>query len=290
MKGKWHPINSIIFFIIVLFYTMYATNLVITGISLLSSLIAFLLLHRGEKKRKILLFYLFVGIIIIVTNPLFGQNGETILFNIGKYKYTLESLIYGGYASMMIISILLWFGCYNKIITADKFLYLFGKVAPSTSITLTMGMRFIPEFLKRGKRIRQAQKNIGITSSDFKGKVVNASKQLSILVSASLENSMEVSNSMKARGYGLTKRTNYSIYRFRYNDLFQLVIQILYMIIMIMSIIFKYTDYVYYPKLDKIDLGNERIILYIVTLLFMLLPSIKEIWEDLKWKFLESKI
>ena len=290
MKGKWHPINSIIFFIIVLFYTMYATNLVITGISLLSSLIAFLLLHRGEKKGKILLFYLFIGIIIIVTNPLFGQNGETVLFNIGKYKYTLESLVYGGYASMMIISILLWFGCYNKIITADKFLYLFGKVAPSTSITLTMGMRFIPEFIKRGKRIRQAQKNIGITSGNLKGKVVNASKQLSILVSASLENSMEVSSSMKARGYGLNKRTNYSIYRFRYNDLFQLVIQILYMIIMIMSIIFKYTDYVYYPKLDKIDLGNERIILYIVTLLFMLLPSIKEIWEDLKWKFLESKI
>ena len=128
MKGKWHPINSIIFFIIVLFYTMYATNLVITGISLLSSLIAFLLLHRGKKKVKILLFYLFIGIIIIVTNPLFGQNGETILFNIGKYKYTLESLVYGGYASMMIISILLWFGCYNKIITADKFLYLFGRL------------------------------------------------------------------------------------------------------------------------------------------------------------------
>lgn len=290
MKGKWHPINSIIFFIIVLFYTMYATNLVITGISLLSSLIAFLLLHRGEKKGKILLFYLFIGIIIIVTNPLFGQNGETILFNIGKYKYTLESLVYGGYASMMIISILLWFGCYNKIITADKFLYLFGKVAPSTSITLTMGMRFIPEFIKRGKRIRQAQKNIGITSSNFKGKVVNASKQLSILVSASLENSMEVSNSMKARGYGLNKRTNYSIYKFRCGDFVQLVIQLLYIVIMIMSIIYKYTDFVYYPKLDKIDLGNERIILYIVTLLFMLLPSIKEIWEDLKWKFLESKI
>ena len=76
MKGKWHPINSIIFFIIVLFSTMYATNLVITGISLLSSLMTFLLLHRGEKKGKILLFYLFIGIIIIVTNPLFGQNGE----------------------------------------------------------------------------------------------------------------------------------------------------------------------------------------------------------------------
>ena len=74
MKGKWHPINSIIFFIIVLFYTMYATNLVITGISLLSSLIAFLLLHRGEKKGKILLFYLFIGIIIIVTNPLLSDT------------------------------------------------------------------------------------------------------------------------------------------------------------------------------------------------------------------------
>lgn len=290
MKGKWHPINSIIFFIIVLFSTMYATNLVITGISLLSSLTTFLLLHRGEKKGKYLLFYLIIGIIIIVTNPLFGQNGETVLFNIGKYKYTLESLVYGGYASMMIVSILLWFSCYNKIITADKFLYLFGKVAPSTSITLTMGMRFIPEFLKRGKRIRQAQKNIGITSSDFKGKVVNASKQLSILVSASLENSMEVSNSMKARGYGLNKRTNYSTYKFRCGDFVQLVVQLLYIVIMIMSIIYKYTDFVYYPKLEKIDLGNDRIILYIVTFLFMMLPSIKEIWEDLKWKFLESKI
>lgn len=290
MKGKWHPINSIIFFIIVLFYTMYATNLVITGISLFSSLVTYLLLYRGEKKGKFLLFYLFIGLIIIITNPLFGQNGETVLFNIGKYKYTLESLVYGGYASMMIISILLWFSCYNKIITADKFLYLFGKVAPSTSITLTMGMRFIPEFLKRGKRIRQAQKNIGITSSNFKGKVTNASKQLSILVSASLENSMEVSNSMKARGYGLNKRTNYSIYRFRCSDFIQLILEILYLAVMIISIVFKYTDFSYYPKLDEMNLGFEIIILYGLTLLFMMLPSIKEIWEDLKWKFLESKI
>ena len=292
MKGylKWHPINSIIFFIIVLFYTMYSTNLVITGISFLSSLICFLLIFRGEKRIKSLLFYFLIGIIIIVSNPLISQNGETILFNIGKVSISYEAIVFGIYSAMMLISILIWFNCYNKMITADKFLYLFGKILPSTSITLTMGMRFIPEFLKRGKRIRQAQKNLGVTSSGLRGAVKNGAKQISMLTSAALENSMEVSNSMRARGYGIKRRSNYGIYRFRRTDLIVLIFELLLFVVMFYGIFTSKTDLVYYPKIGKISFEYSDIILYVATLLLMLLPAINEVWEELKWKFLKSKI
>lgn len=292
MKGymKWHPLNSLVFFIIVLFYTMYVTNLVITGISFISSLICFLLIHRGEKIFKSLLFYFIVGIIIVVTNPFISQNGETILFEIEKISISFEAIVFGVYSAMMLISILMWFSCYNKIITADKFLYLFGKILPATSITLTMGIRFIPEFLKRGRRIRQAQKNLGVTSSGLRSTLKNSAKQISMLTSASLENSMEVSNSMRARGYGIKKRSNYGIYKYRKSDIIILIIEMVLFLVMLYGVFSGKTDLEYYPKIGKISFEYRDFILYTATLLLMLLPAIYEILEELKWKFLKSKI
>ncbi len=30
----------------------------------------------------------------------------------------------------MLAAVVLWFGCYNEVMTSDKFIYLFGRVIP----------------------------------------------------------------------------------------------------------------------------------------------------------------
>ena len=96
-----------------------------------------------------------------VTNPIFVHNGETILFFMNDNPVTLEAFIYGGAASLMIVSVLLWCRCYSAVLTTDKFLYLFGKVIPKLGLILSMAFRFIPLFKYQIRKINQSQKTIG---------------------------------------------------------------------------------------------------------------------------------
>ena len=115
---------------------------------------------------------------------------------------------------------ILWFSCYNQIMTSDKFIYLFGRIIPAMSLMLSMALRFVPHFIAQLKVIRNGQKSVGMDVSNGKWfkKVRYALNMVSILVTWALENAIETADSMKSRGYGLKGRTAFSIYRFNRRD------------------------------------------------------------------------
>ena len=115
---------------------------------------------------------------------------------------------------------ILWFSCYNQIMTSDKFIYLFGRIIPAMSLMLSMALRFVPHFIAQLKVIRNGQKCVGMDVSNGKWfkKVRYALNMVSILVTWALENAIETADSMKSRGYGLKGRTAFSIYRLNRRD------------------------------------------------------------------------
>lgn len=115
---------------------------------------------------------------------------------------------------------ILWFSCYNQIMTSDKFIYLFGRIIPAMSLMLSMALRFVPHFMAQLKVIRNGQKCVGMDVSNGKWfkKIRYALNMVSILVTWALENAIETADSMKSRGYGLRGRTAFSIYRFNRRD------------------------------------------------------------------------
>ena len=89
-----------------------------------------------------------------------------------------------------------------------------------------MALRFFPLLRKRFEQIRAGQKCLG---RDARTKGISArlhlyGKELSILLSWSLEASLETSDSMSARGYGLSGRTNYHLFRFAGRDAILLIL------------------------------------------------------------------
>ena len=126
-----------------------------------------------------------------------------------RQSLTLESVIYGFAAGVMMVSVISWFACFNAIITSDKFIYLFGRVAPSMSLILSMTLRFIPRFKAQIKAVSDAQKCVGrdISSGSLIQRARNGITILSIMVTWALENAIEAADSMKSRGYGLQGRT-----------------------------------------------------------------------------------
>lgn len=216
-----HPAVAFLYFGLVLVFTMFLLNPVCLGISLASAAVYSLFLEGGKAMGKRLFYLVPMAVLAVAVNAGFNHEGATVLayFPSGNVL-TLESLLYGLAAAGLLFAVILWFSCYNAVMTSDKFLYLFGRCIPSLSLVLSMTLRFVPRFQAQLHEIRQAQKCVGrdVSGRGFFRRGKNAVEVLSVLVTWALENAMETADSMKSRGCGLPGRTAFSLYRFDSRD------------------------------------------------------------------------
>lgn len=289
--SNYHPIVIFIYFISTIFLTMLTYNPIILAISLVSSLCYSFILSKPKAFFINLIYYILMFILIIITNPIFSHNGESILFFLNDNPVTMEALIYGFAMGMMLISIMYWFYCYNEIMTSDKFIYLFGKIIPSIGLIITIGLRFIPTFKHQLKKINNAQKILGLYSKGgIMDKIKNNLRVLSALITWSLENAIDTASSMKARGYGIKKRTNFSVYHFRFTDFIFTLFNIVFVSCFLVGYFTKTLTFNYYPTISQLKYNYLLIITIIATFILMMIPFILEIKENIKWHYLKSKI
>lgn len=219
--SSYHPTINFIYFALVLIFTMFFLHPVSLLISLLSSLTYAVYLNGRKAVQFSLRFMLPMMLIAAITTPAFSHEGMTILVYLPSGNpLTLESILYGIAAAVMLASVITWFSCYNAVMTSDKFVYLFGRVLPALSLVLSMTLRFVPKFKAQLQVVSEAQRCVGRDVSDgtMLQRTKNAITILSIMVTWSLENAIETADSMKSRGYGLPGRTAFSIYRFDDRD------------------------------------------------------------------------
>ncbi|HIY97496.1 MAG TPA: energy-coupling factor transporter transmembrane protein EcfT [Candidatus Borkfalkia excrementigallinarum] len=287
----YHPIILFVYFIAMIFITMFTQHPVLLGISFVCA-VSFCGMLTGLKKLlKSLAYSIPVLLVIAVTNPLFSHNGETVLFFLNDNPVTLEAILYGLDIAVMIMAVFYWFKCYHAVMTSDKFIYLFGRVIPKLSLLLSMVLNFIPKFKRQYKEIDQSQKALGIYGAKgYIDKIRSRIRVLSILVTWSLENSVETADSMRARGYGLKGRTSYSIFKWTVRDtvMAALVFAFTAMICFLMSL--GYAEYWFYPTFKAFDRSVLAILLYVGLFVLMMLSTATEIKENIAWRYLRSKI
>lgn len=291
--SKLHPTVNFIFFAFVLALSMFVMNPVCLALSLVCALVNAVYLNGIKTVKLCLKFILPMVLLVIIINPVFNHQGVTILtyFPWGN-PLTLESIVYGTASAALLSSVVLWFSVFNSVITSDKLVYLFGRIIPSLSLVLSMSLRFVPKFSAQLKNVRNAQRCIGRDISD--GSVLNRIKNgiriISIMLLWSMENAIETADSMKSRGFGLKGRTAYSIYKFDRRDLIVLIIVALLGVSVSVAVIAGVIDFYYFPLIK----GNLTDIMSIATFflygILMLIPTILNAGEGIKWKRLRSAI
>ena len=185
----------------------------------------------------------------------------------------------------MLAAIIIWFSCFNIIMTSDKFIYLFGKIAPVLGLTLSMIFRFIPLLKNRFVEISNGQKCMGSNYSDgIIGKVRQFLKKLSILISWSLESSIETADSMEARGYGLKGRTSFHLFKFTRRDRYMFLFIILFGGLSLFGLAMGKATMYYYPKIvmGKVDIAT--IVTMISYSILLISPIIIDITGEKKWR------
>jgi energy-coupling factor transport system permease protein len=213
--SKCHPAVNFLFFAgaiglsVILQHPAYLLAGVVTGA-------IYYLLLNGKKGIKTLLALIPLFLVLSAINPLFNTMGRTVLFHLFGRPYTREALLYGAATAGMFVIMLLWFGCYNKVLTSDKFTSLFGNLIPSISLLLVMVFRMVPNFIRKAGQIVGARKSIGKGAGEAasaKEKLKSGMNVLDALTSWALEGSIVTGDSMRSRGYGTAKRTSFMIYR-----------------------------------------------------------------------------
>ncbi|MEG0255425.1 energy-coupling factor transporter transmembrane component T [Vagococcus sp.] len=286
---RFHPLVLFLYYMTVIFFSMFTTNPILLGISLIGSLSYLLLIAKNIW--RVILYYSVIFLVIALTNPLFVHNGETILFFMNDKPVTLEAILYGAVIGLMIVAIVFWFKSYNVVMTSDKFVYLFGNIAPKIALTLSMILRYVPLFKEQIKRINMTQKTLGLYSSDsYTDKLLSGFRVFRSLIGWSLENSVDVARSMRARGYGLKGRTHFSLFTFFIEDSLLLGANLIFMIVIFLMVQMNMVSINYYPFIDTFYFTKQQILLYISTGLFVFLPTFIEMKEQLLWRLLISKI
>lgn len=163
----------------------------------------------------------FVGLL----NSLFNAAGVTILWQWGPFCVCVEGVCYGVAMGGMLIAVLLWFACYNEVMTEDKFIYLFGRRLPTASLLVTMISRWVPRMVSRGRSIYDSQEVlIGGCDRSRRGRLKRGVRMATVLVGLGMEDSIQTADSMSARGYGAAKRTSYARFRWHARERVVLVV------------------------------------------------------------------
>ena len=290
---RYHPIVNFTWFALVLVFSMTFMHPVLLGISLACAIGYSVYLNGGKAARVSLKYLLPLMLLTAALNPVFNHEGATILRWLPSGNpLTQEAILYGIAAAVMLAAVIAWFACFNRIITSDKFVYLFGRVIPALSLVLSMTLRFVPRFNAQMKVVSHAQKCIGRDVSN--GGVLQRAKHglsiLSIMITWALENAIETADSMKSRGYGLPGRTAFSIYRFNKRDAGALGFTLACGAYVIAGSAAGGIWWQYYPVLSGKLTAPFAISVFIVYLALCAMPLFLSIREDCRWKSLQSAI
>ena len=248
---------------------------------------------RGREGWKTVAAMLAVLAVLACLNPLFNTGGETVLFRyFGGRPYTLQALAYGASTGCMFATVMLWFACYNRMVTSDKLTYLFGGIAPAVTLPLTMVLRLVPSYQRKVQQIVQARSCIGKSSArgGLRQRAEGGALTLSALTTWALEGAVTTADSMRSRGYGAARRTSFAKHRFGARDAVAAAVLAGCAAVAIACLLgggaaAQYIPVIAIPPLSPLGWAG-----FAAFLCFMLLPSAIQVKGDLTWRFLRSRI
>ncbi len=281
--SKCHPAVNFLFFLGAIVCGVVIQHPAYLAAGLLCGGSYYLLLHRPGKLLRLLPVFLLVA----AMNPLFNTQGQRVLFQVFGRPYTLEALLYGMALGAMFVTMLLWFGCYNRVLTGDKFTSLFGNLIPALSLVLVMVFRMVPNFIRKTRQITGARRSIGKGGGQSNGeKLAEGLTVLGTLAAWALEGSLVTADSMTARGYGTGRRSSFMIYSMTRRDALLLGTMGLLMAATVTAACLGQMAARFTPTLS-IAAPGWGIVPYAA---YLLIPTALHMKEAIQWRILKSKI
>lgn len=278
-----HPGCSFFYFVCMIGLSLVCFHPVMAGISCMGA-VCFLVMLKGWRQAAG--WFSFAGTLLLfvaVANPLLNHRGATMILKVFHQWITWEAVGYGITSGLSLAALILWFACYSVVVTEDKFLYLFGQVAPGSALLITTALQMIPKLKKQLSQIQVSQRLLGTEPVTLKQKFSAGLRHLSTLIGWSMEDAVEQADSMKARGYGIRRRTTFHLFVFDSRDQRFLLGILLLAGFLCAGRMAGLGTMEFYPRMDPLIQGMGGCVLFLLFTVLALLPGILEMKEAVRW-------
>jgi energy-coupling factor transport system permease protein len=268
---------------------------------LLSLLLLLALLIKGvdglEAWEGLLKAGVFLMLIIMVVNPLVIRAGSTIIWHgpaaplLGRLDVSMEAMYFGAVSGLRLLVIMSIFCLYNLMINPDNMMNLFSKAAGKSVLIAALSTRMFPTMVRDLKRIKEVLQFRGVDFDEGSlwERVKKYSSLYNVMLLSSLEDSMEIAESMQARAYGSGRRSVYSRNLLRPRDFLSAGSSLLAMFAALWGLQHGCGRYVFYPVADALIKDSATFAALAAVLFYLSVPLIlSEGWKNCR--FLKSKI
>lgn len=214
--ATYHPAVAFVFLACAIVISMAALQPVLVALSFLGALACSVVCRGARATAGSFVWIVPLWLVVAIANPLFSASGSTEILRIGVRAVYVESLVYGACSGGMLASVFLWFSSYAACMNSANTMALFGNVLPIVSLMVSQVMRLVPQFVARGRGIAAAQDAVSAAAPQTKRQqTAGRLRIVSVLMGWGMEDGIERSDAMRARGYDCgARRTTYKRYRF----------------------------------------------------------------------------
>lgn len=204
---EFHPWTIFIYYCSIICMTVFCRHpLMVLGSLLLAVMQSTVYVGRVALKTCIR-FGIPVVLLSIFANALLVHEGNTALYTFSNgISITLESVMFGMIAGVMIVAVVLWCICLSSCMHSEQWLHLFGSTLPTLGLIFSMVLRFIPLYKRKWREIMDA--NL-IHENNVTARLQCSARCFMITFVWALEHGVDTANSMTARGYGIGPRSHY---------------------------------------------------------------------------------
>jgi len=283
---RCHPAVNLIYFASVIAGTLLFKNPVFLGISYVC---AFIYSVKRNGRRGLIFDLILIPLIAVFVYyySSFEHFGMTVIGynNVGN-SITLEAIVYGCVLGFTAATVLMWFSCVHSVFTADKVVYLFGRISPHLALFLSILLRMVPRIKKEAGKINTAQKGIGLGSNQggIIRRIRNWIRIFSMMISWTIDAFATASDSMRSRGSLLSGRRAFSIYRWDNRDRTYVVVMFFFMAVTVMARMLSQTGMKFSPRLVMPPVTAVSFVFYVCYAALCLMPFILEIWTEYRFR------
>ena len=284
-----HPAVSFLYFACVIAAALALRHPVYLAVAFIGSFAYAVKLRRARGAA--------LGLILLPCAAVFAlwyasihHFGVTVLRqNFVDNNITLEALVSGAALGLSVSAALMWLACVHEVFTADKVVYLFGRVSPRLSLFLAILLRMVPRIGRQAKKLNTARCGIGrgVNQGSVLQRIGSALKLFSMLITWTIEMLTGASESMRSRGSGLRGRTAFSIYRFDNRDRAYVIAQSALMTALAMGVLLRQSYVRYSPAIRLPRATPMSFVFYLAYALLCLMPLMLD--EFTEWRFRRAR-
>jgi energy-coupling factor transport system permease protein len=205
-----NPVTTMLWYLGAIFATMLCPVPVVTFSSLAAAVAVTVIQAGPAAAASQLRWQLLLLALIVLVNPLFASVGQTPLLELGPYRLTAESALYGLVMGAMLLASLLWFSALFRAVTQDQIVDMVSVLSPTVGLMLGLVMRFVGQSVARiSAQARLDRANTALAQAADKNAAGQALDTLTMLLGYVLDRALTQGEYMKALGWGLKPRTSW---------------------------------------------------------------------------------